>query len=275
MKSLLFLSLLLCISVLLHAQPGTVDKTYDNSKGAEVINSNDNITLMFSSAIQADDKLVVGGEDSVNDRFVLSRHNKDGSVDSSFGINGSVITEPDLATYVFGVGNGWISLAIQPDGKIVATGIATKYGQGGGDNLFNTDILVSRFLPDGTPDKSFGTNGPVITDMGSLDLSFGIVVQPDGKILVGGQTSSHVLVLRYNTDGSPDKTFGGGNGYVLSSVNYTTAHAITLQSDGKIVAGGGYDIDRYFFLARYLPDGSVDNSFGQNGSVTKNHCCRK
>ncbi len=268
MKAIFTLLLFISFIFSYAQQPGTVDKTYGNSKGAEVINSNANITLMFSSALQSDDKLVVGGEDSANNRFMLSRHNKDGSIDSSFGINGKVVTEPDLSIYVFGVGNGWVSLAIQTDGKIVATGIVTKYGQGGGNNLFNTDILVARFLPDGTLDKSFGTNGVVITDLGSSDLSFDIVVQPDGKILVGGQTSSHLLVLRYNTDGSIDKSFGDGGGYVLSSVNVTTAHAITLQPDGKIVAGGGYNFDTYFFIERFMPDGTVDNSFGENGSVT-------
>lgn len=139
----------------------------------------------------------------------------------------------------------------------------------------------------GMPDPSFGTNGQVITptpeNLGNITLQ-DFVLQPDGKILavgrhvyVGMQTSFvRFLLVRYNADGSFDQTFGnngifstdfGGNGLAI-------AFSVALQADGKILVGGEFfprvlgRADRNdAILARFNPDGTPDNSFGNNGAV--------
>jgi uncharacterized delta-60 repeat protein len=132
-----------------------------------------------------------------------------------------------------------------------------------------------RFNSDGAIDTSFGTNGVVITDIinnnGGTRNNFleDIVVQPDGKIVgLGGGFGAGMV--RYNNDGSLDQSFGTG-GKVQ-----TFGSALALQADGKIVVCGSFvsnyfqqqDFDEPWRISRYNADGTTDNSFGNNGSIT-------
>lgn len=141
--------------------------------------------------------------------------------------------------------------------------------------LFFTLVVISAFLfnlrpttlaheghPDENLDPSFGTDGKVVTDFtGSTDVGLAMVIQPDGKILVGGSTANTDTngtdygLARYNSEGSLDQTFGTG-GKVLTDVGGQGDFiaAIALQSDGKIVAAGraGSFLHPDFGLARFL-----------------------
>jgi len=100
-------------------------------------------------------------------------------------------------------------------------------------------------------------------------------IQPDGKILVCAEDhlsseGSQALIIRYNTDGTVDTTFGGGDGVVRSlndaHINlFTRAYGMTIQSNGKIIVVGDvfYNTERVF---RLNTDGTLDNSFGGNGN---------
>jgi uncharacterized delta-60 repeat protein len=135
----------------------------------------------------------------------------------------------------------------------------------------------------GSLDATFGTNGKVVTAVTSLnDKSKDLLVQPDGKIIVGGEVSIvfgdtvYMALIRYNSNGSIDNSFGV-NGKVLTNFANVSCSlkALALQPDGKIVAVG-YTLDKAitantktdFAIVRYNANGSLDTSFDGDGRVT-------
>jgi uncharacterized delta-60 repeat protein len=186
----------------------------------------------------------------------------DGNLDPAFGSAGRVIT--DFANR----SNAANAIALQPDGKIVVTGDGLS-AQGA------PDITVARYNADGSLDASFGTGGRVTTDfIGQTDVGFAIAVQPDGKILVAGtanlgsSTQFDFALVRYNSNGSLDSTFGTG-GKVTTDFNggLDQATSIGLQSDGKIIlAGFATAGDAHTALARYNTNGTLDTTFGGFGT---------
>src|SRR5687767_6352812 len=132
----------------------------------------------------------------------------------------------------------------------------------------------------GDLDQTFDLDGRVTTDFGSRDSAGGVVIQPDGKIVAAGFGAGpgefDFAVARYNTNGSLDPSFGGGDGMVTTdfATSDDRGWALGIQPDGKIVVAGqtfvarsvgGSDLD--FALVRYNGDGSLDTSFGGDGKV--------
>ena len=183
-----------------------------------------------SVAVQADGKIVAAwSSSSGSSGFALERYNTDGSLDASFGTNGIVTT----------LSGGASAVAIQSDGMIVAAGSST----------YPSDFTLARYSTGGSLDTRFGTSGKAITDFGSAnDTLRAIAIQIDGKIVTAGQSAtasrSVFALTRYNTDGSLDTTFGA-NGRIAVGTRWAGAHAVALQTDGKIVAAG------YSYTARY------------------------
>ncbi len=225
----------------------------------------------YSIVIQPDGKIIAGGYSSTGSNgtqhvFTLVRYNINGSIDSTFGTGGVVTT-------AVGTSDDKIySLIIQQDEKIIAGG--TSY-----NSLFTTgteyDFALARYNTNGSLDASFGNKGIVTTrvsfnnNSGGDDEVRSLVLQSDGKIIAAGYSYGGYAMVRYNSNGTPDNTFGNA-GIVLNSVSGSDYdNAIALQSDGKIVsAGASYLNNRYVFsLIRNNPDGSLDNSFGVNGVV--------
>lgn len=142
-------------------------------------------------------------------------------------------------------------------------------------------INISKsFSQAGTLDSSFGGNGKVTTDFGNLESEYAqpIAIQSDGKIIVASsiempQSQGYFAVIRYNANGTFDSSFGV-NGTVQTYFDTgeyirSIASAVMIQPDGKIIVGG-YELHPmigpdYFVLARYLPNGDLDSSFGKNG----------
>ncbi len=277
MRQILLLLTAILTMTITYSQPGTIDKTYGTDKtGIATIATR---AFIQASAIQPDDKLVAVGLGYANKDYAIFRNNQDGSVDSSFGIKGVVTTTFDDLIENLSQIYGWQGIAVQQDGKIIATGTAVKFKLGSlGDPPYENDVVLARFMADGSPDESSGNKGRLVTDLGKQETATSIATQEDGKIVVAGfqqQTSngdfSHILILRYNSDGSPDASFGEGKGYVLyTNTLVSNAYALLIQPDNKIVAGGSSDADSYFFLVRYLPDGTVDATFGNGGEVKTN-----
>ena len=150
--------------------------------------------------------------------FVLARYNPDGSPDASFDGDGRVFTD-------FGYGDVVNALAIQRDGKIIAVGIA-KSSSSRDANEFG----VARYKPDGSLDASFDGDGRVLTAFTSLtDVAVDAVVQPDGKIVVGGNAgfsfepprNLDYALARYNADGSLDPGFDGDGKITTTPGTYT------------------------------------------------------
>jgi uncharacterized delta-60 repeat protein len=127
-------------------------------------------------------------------------------------------------------------------------------------------------------DPTFGNGGIVTTDFGNQTQSSNVAtanavtIQPDGKIVVSGGVPSHTgfpvpAVARYNTNGSPDTSFGTSGMVATGSIEDVPFTAVTLQTDGKIVAvAGGFTA----YVVRYTSNGVLDSTFGTGGIVTLN-----
>src|SRR5581483_2066389 len=173
------------------------------------------------------------------------------------------------------------ALALQPDGKIVVAGVSDVSG--------SKDFALVRYNPDGTLDQTFGHGGLVTLSMRAMtaDIIHGIAIQPDGKIVAAGVTFEDVFTLRPHgdfmvarlmPDGSRDLMFGiaGVTTTDFSKESYDEPYAIVLQPDGKVVLGGYtntgggpgvlFGADN-LALARYMPNGLLDGSFGDAGKV--------
>jgi uncharacterized delta-60 repeat protein len=180
---------------------------------------------------------------------------------ASFGLDPTFGAEGKATT--IGFGGDRSAMALQADGKIVMVG-----------GTF-TDFVLARFNSDGTLDEGFDGDGMVTTDIGggfAQEEALGVAIQPDGKIVVAGYTNRvNVAIVRYNPDGSLDETFGTGG--IVSSGVTGVANDVTIQPDGKIVIAGSVSRDNLddfadFVVARYLTDGTLDETFGGVGQLS-------
>ena len=172
-------------AALRYTTDGILDSSFGNN-GISYINFGvDYYQMCYAVCVQPDDKIVMTGYGFVGifnpTYFILTcRINADGSIDSSFGTDGKIITNE---------GESGNDIALQPDGKIVVTGTQA------------VSMISIRYLPDGTPDKSFGNNGIVITSFNGNVAAYTNLILPDGKILVGGDNFDEpdkMFLLRYN-----------------------------------------------------------------------------
>jgi uncharacterized delta-60 repeat protein len=187
-----------------------------------------------------------------------------GDLDTTFGRGGTVVTP------VSGSDDVIYALDVLPDGKVLAA------GRGNGDRF-----VVARYDADGLLDKTFGRGGAdgdgVVTP--DLDPQGGqasaIAQLPGGKFLVAGTAGGirGMAVVRFNADGTPDPTFGGGDGIAVVTFRpgpaFSVAQAMVLQPDGRIVLGGAFTADPSgweWALARLMPNGEPDASFGPDGT---------
>ena len=244
--------------------PGTLDASFGTSgKVTTAIGTgNDFINNLM---ILPDGKIVVAGSaNSGNADWAIARYNANGTLDTTFGTNGTTITALTAnSEFPF-------DMAKQADGKYILAGRATTAST-------NWDSAVARYNTDGTLDTSFGTGGKTVTAVSatSLDQSLSVAIQPDGKILAGGMTrtpstgtSSLGVLLRYNPDGTLATTTITSTG----SGQNTQINGLAIQSDGKILGTGisrsGTAVQCDFLLIRYNADGSLDTAFDSDGIVT-------
>jgi len=251
---LLFLSILFttfhCLAPA-SAQDGSLDLTFNPGQG--VMLANDDPGRVHSIALQEDGKILIGGRFGQYNgvaRKGIARLNADGSLDTSF--------DPGTGTGP-GSSNGRIvfSIAIQPDGKIVI----------GGDFENINGIArsgIARLNADGSLDTSFDPGAGV--DILSPELGIkNILLQPDGKILAGGQFSQFngspiSGIVRLNSDGSLDSSFDPGTSVTINGV----VNAIALQTDGRILLAGyftefnGSVVNE---VIRLNADGTIDPTF--------------
>jgi uncharacterized delta-60 repeat protein len=216
--------------------------------------------------LQPDGRAVIAGYGSngSNDDFVLIRLWQDGKLDT-----GGKQTL-GFADALFGPSSREVAnaMALQPDGKIVLAGQISDAGAS------DTDFALARFFPDGRLDGSFGTNGHVTYGFGGDQFARAVVVQPDGKIVVGGYTSAangiNFMIVRFNPDGMPDGTFGFGGFNVMDFLGGPDyGLALALAPDDKIVMGGtAFNGARNVFgVARFNSDGTPDSTFDGDGKT--------
>ena len=198
-------------------------------------------------ALQSDGKIILSGHAEPNFSgmaMILGRmmSGSTTSFDPAFGTNGHGTVVTPIATFKHGRG----ALAIQADGKIVLAG--TTYGNN------NENLVLARYNGNGTLDNTLGGDGIVITDLGKNEVGNDLAIQPDGKILVSGQShsgsSSDFLLVRYNPNGTLDTTFGNGGKVISDFGGSESATGILLQPDGRLLTAGTKDGDAA--LARYV-----------------------
>ncbi len=245
---------------------GTLDTSW-NHNGKVVTPFGSSKVGALSMAMQPDNKIVAAGFAKVGSKtyFALARYKTDGSLDTTFDADGKL-------TYHIGAAqqDSGIALVIQPDGKIIVGGISFN------DN--DNDFALVRLNANGSEDNTFGTEGKVTTDfVTNNDQLTSLALQSDGSIIAGGTasdgTSTFFALARYDSTGTLDAGFGGGGtGTVTTSfgTGYDLLNALTLQTDGSIVAAGSTNSPPggSFALVRYTGAGVLDNSFGNGGKVT-------
>ncbi len=219
-------------------------------------------------ALQSDGKIVVAGYVMNGTDFIVNydigmvRYNANGTLDTTFGTGGTVMTDFDLNDES---GN---SVVVQSDGKIVVAGYSSDEN--------SSDFAVVRYTASGALDTTFGVEGKVTTDFyGSWDEGYSVALQSDGKIVVAGACENgsdwEFALARYNIDGTLDPTFGTGGKVTtpLGSSGYAWAYSVAVQTDGKIVIAGesdnGTNID--IAVVRYTASGALDPTFGTGGKV--------
>jgi uncharacterized delta-60 repeat protein len=213
---------------------GTLDTTFNPGV------SGGDFSLVYSMAVQADGKILVGGDFTTlggQSRTNIGRLNADGTVDSTFN------PKTDGPVY---------ALVVQPDGKIVVGGYFTRLG-----GLSRTNL--GRLNAAGTIDTTFSTGAG--TDDAPDAAVFGLAMQADGKVLVGGAFTTlggqaRANLGRLNVNGTLDTTFNpGANGFVES---------FAVQTDGKILVGGAFTAlggQSRSHIGRLNTNGTLDSIF--------------
>ncbi|MBF0492210.1 MAG: hypothetical protein HQM15_05465 [Deltaproteobacteria bacterium] len=244
------------------ARPGDLDTSFGSGGLITQSISIAPYYWLVSAALQADGKYLVAGESGNTNlsHHILQRYNPDGSLDSDFGVSGSI--------NILNVSN---SVTLQPDGKILI--------QASRDNL----CLVERFNSDGSIDPGFGIDGLAQVSCPSTNLNQAypiMTLQRDGKILLHATRNSNscsnamgthgtlLELARLNANGSLDTTFGA-EGYTNTCLSVASAldlpKTITELTDGKLLVAGGHYCEPY--LIRYNPDGSLDRTFASSSST--------
>ena len=187
-----------------------------------------------------------------------------GTLDTSFNGTGVVTTG-------FGAFAGASSVAIQPDGKIVAFGSSS----GGSSSIFS----AARYNSDGQLDTSFNNSGIIQTSIGEGGSSASsVAIQSDGKIVAAGATvvsaqpfsTPDIALVRYNNNGTLDASFNGFGIVTTHIGGGDVAHSVAIQPDGKIIVAGGHNTQSSpltFALVRYNSNGTLDTSFNGTGKV--------
>ena len=281
----------------------------DNSLGNNGILYGFGSYSVFSSAlaIQSDDKIVVGVNQ--NNGIYIVRYEKNGGSNASFSFNNGSNYISDLqiqkdGKFLIAGSNNDNNFALvrlhgvsnftSNQGKIytqfntnndVANAIAMRAGGkpivvGNVTNAINptsgTDFGIVAYNADGSLDYAFGSNAFVSISFDADDRANAVAVQTNDKILVAGKAANgsqyNLVVVRYDTDGTLDNTFGIAGIATLEIDDFDTeATSIALQSDGKIVVTGlsqdQFNGNFYAILARFNTNGFLDNTFGTNGVV--------
>ena len=232
-------------------------------------------------------RLIAGGTGLIGetDHFYLTGHAPDGGLDASFGHNGEVVSSIEA--------RGW-ALAVQPasraphplgrpTGEMVLIG-----GQAYDPATGNLVFAVQRYTLAGRLDTSFGSGGTVLQDLAPIngpadsdeEWCWALAIQPGVGILGAGYAvkpdGSRGAMARWHFDGRLDTTFNGRHGRLIypaldapadpnGMVTNTAFTCIAMQENGRILVGGTYGAQ--FLVARLMPDGSLDPSFGQGGLV--------
>ena len=243
---------------------GTIDNTFNIGTGFSTLSGLDigNFFDVYSIALQPDGKILAGGAFKIYSgvtRNGIIRLNTGGTIDNTFNIG----TGFSGGTGSLSISGGTVStIVLQPDGKILAGGDFASYS-----GVTRNGII--RLNSDGTIDNTFNIGS------GFGGFLYSIALQPDGKILAAGGfasyngSASRNFIIRLNTGGTIDSTFDTGTFTTPFSGFNSFVRTVTLQPDGKILAGGNftsYSGVTSNNIIRLNTGGTIDNTFNIGNS---------
>jgi uncharacterized delta-60 repeat protein len=260
-----------CFAVVRYHRDGSLDPSFGGD-GISVVRFPRGGSRAYALALQGDGRIVLAGwiliyGDALDDeRFAVARLRRGGRLDRSFAGDGR-------RTVDFGYGDDVAeAVAVQPNGKIVVTGFGTR-------NLYRTksDFAVTRLLPAGALDPSFGGDGRVTTDFGHAnDYGYGMGLRRNSIVVAGSAGAPHgrsrLAVARYTLRGRLDSGFGG-DGRVTTRFARRSSRAMDVVRCGpKLVAVGAKVVNSYsgesdWSVARLTSSGRLDRTFSGNGKV--------
>lgn len=238
------------------AQFGVLDNDFD-ANGTLQLRVDNYETLAQHVLVQNDGKILVCGQASDNLGFVY-RLFPDGSLDNSFGVNGRVTLTSRI-----------IRMALLPDGDIIIAGDLVGQQLGSGFNVLKLSGAAGELV------ENFGSSGSTLVEFQNASFASlrDMQLTPDGKVVLVGelqQQDSDVVLARLNSDGNIDQTFSF-DGQVVTDISVVdVGQAAVIGNDGKITVAGFVNIgpgDFAALLIRYNADGTLDQSFGNNGFV--------
>jgi uncharacterized delta-60 repeat protein/CSLREA domain-containing protein len=231
---------------------GSLDTSFDTD-GKVITDLGPGYDVIDDMVLQQDGKILVVGYKPIDVamnvyNIAVVRYNTNGSLDASFGANGIVITS------VTGGGDFGMSIALQPDNKIIVGSFAAG------------NLAVLRYNSNGSLDNSFDGDG-ILRQSGN-GRGGSVALQADGKILIAGYGDyDNAILARYNTNGSPDTSFGSGGATTAFLATRAQILSIAIQPNGKIVLAGSGEVPYNFVLVRFSSNGSLDYSFDTDGKV--------
>jgi uncharacterized delta-60 repeat protein len=245
-----------------YEEDGSLDTSFGD-KGIATTSFGKDSDTAYALLIQADGKIVLGGDSLQTGSgvdFALARYDANGSLDTTFGDQGKVLTPVSSSS----ARDTIYALALMDVGgeqMILAAG-----GEG--------DFKAARYHADGKLDTGFGTAGLVQSMFGSsIGSARAIGTTEAGEIVIAGHSNHDFAVARLNAAGVPDAKFGdqGKVTTALSKDNWDEVNGMVLEDGGKIVVGGwvyeGNSSNGNFAVVRYTAEGALDASFGEGGEV--------
>lgn len=255
------------MAVVRYNTDGSIDTEF-GTKGVVITAFPDKYYTTPSAVTIQDGKILavalVGSGDEVD--FGLARYNPDGSLDGTFGTSGLVVTDASgINKY-----DAPYAIAIDSNGKIVVAGFGEYYNSSYSN--YYPQVVVARYNDDGTLDTSFDTDGIAAGRYfdGRDDRVYAIAIQPDGKLILAGNTDDYMAVTRMNDDGSIDTEFGTDGVVIVDDYSRSHFLAATLQTDGKIVLAGdamNSNGEVRPAIVRLMTDGTLDASFDGDGKL--------
>lgn len=258
------------IAIAKYNQDGSLDDSF-GVNGKSILILDQQVNTPKKAALQPDGKILVLNEysnfASSNNGQEVIRFNSDGSLDSSFGINGKV----SISTSSFSSSFSSLSaLHVREDGGF----FVINHGLNPIDNSEPFALYITSFSSDGSVNTNFGNGGTAYQEglfVSGVDPE--IAVQPDGKIILSTYSQGSIggfgfALFRFNSDGTIDTSF---ENEVLTINAGSAPFTVFLEPDGKILVAGsneesvGFSVNFNFITARYNSNGSLDSSYGTNG----------
>ena len=244
------------------SQDGNPDTSFGGNGTVQTDLSNGGSDLAFSIAQAPDGKLLVAGGIDIGDFIfhpAIVQYNSNGELTQSFG-NDGILSRDYGSGFDF-----YTHVGAQTDGKVIAGGSIGQFG--------NKDVILSRYLPNGNLDSSFGNNGDLIVFDGNIESSVFKLLDDDSFLIANPINNGSTTVIhlkKHLPDGTLDVSFGDSGTVLVENGEQSDAiFFMELMANGNIVIAARIQWSGSYLnsLMRLLPDGSKDTSFGTNGAA--------